>query len=210
MNKATLITVVIVGVILFAGIWVKLNSDTKESKKADSSATGGKTAEVTGVLIACFSHTGNTRIVAQQIQKETGAAIFEIQPVDSYPQDYKTCADQAKKEINSNFKPKLKSNGENIDSYDVIFIGSPNWWNTIAPPVATFLSGSDMKGKTIIPFMTHGGTGLGNSVADIKILCPESTVHDGLAIKASDIKKSQKEIAKWLKEISTKNRIEWK
>lgn len=153
------------------------------------------------ILVAYFSHSGNTRVIAEQIKNATGGDIFEILPVKDYPSDHQAVVDQAKKEINSNYRPALKTKVENIESYDVIFIGSPNWWSTIAPPVATFLSSYDLKGKTVVPFMTHEGTRMGHSVSDIKKLCPESTVLEGLPIKGSYVKKAQDDVTKWLREI---------
>lgn len=153
------------------------------------------------ILVAYFSHSGNTKVIAEYIKNATGADIFEIQPVKDYPKDYNTVVDQAKKEINSNFKPELKAKVENIGQYDLIFIGSPNWWSTVAPPVNTFLSEYDLSGKTVIPFMTHGGGGFGHSIADIKKLCPKSTFLEGIAISDRSIKESQEKVIKWLKEI---------
>jgi len=117
------------------------------------------------ILIVYFSHSGNTRVVANQIQELTGGDIFEIQPVNAYPTDYQTVVDQAKKEINTSYKPPLKTSVKNFESYDIIMVGSPNWWSTIAPPVAAFLTSYNFEGKTIVPFMTHGGGGMGHSVA---------------------------------------------
>lgn len=153
------------------------------------------------MLVVYFSHSGNTRIIAEQIKNATGADIFEIQPVKDYPKDYKTVVDQAKKEINASYRPELKTKINNIESYDVIFVGSPNWWSTIAPPVATFLSGYNLAGKTIIPFITHEGSRMGRSVSDIKNLCPKSTVLDGLPIRGSSVNDANAEIIQWLTDI---------
>lgn len=153
------------------------------------------------ILVVYFSHSGNTRVMAEQIKKATGGDIFEIQPVKDYPKDYQSVVDQAKKEITSNYKPELKTKVKNIESYDVIFVGSPNWWSTIAPPVATFLSSYNLSGKTIVPFMTHGGGGMGHSVADIKKLCPKSTILEGLPVSGSSVKKSEDKVVKWLRDI---------
>lgn len=153
------------------------------------------------ILVAYFSHSGNTRFVANQIKNATDGDIFEIQPVKAYPQDYQTVVDQAKREINSNYKPALKTKVSNISQYDVIFIGSPNWWSTIAPPVATFLSSYNLEGKTIVPFMTHEGTRMGHSVSDIKKLCPKSKVLEGLPIRGGEVGRSRSDVVKWLREI---------
>lgn len=168
---------------------------TNHQTHAQSSLQGKK------ILVAYFSHTGNTGEIAKQIQHATGADIVEIKTVDAYPTDYQTLVDQAKKEINANYKPKLTSKVEHIDSYDVIFIGSPNWWSTIAPPVATFLSSYDLSGKTIVPFITHEGSRMGRSVADIKKLCPESIVLDGFPVRGNSVKNAQNDVLTWLRKI---------
>lgn len=157
------------------------------------------------ILIAYYSwsSSGNTRYMAQQIKEATGADIFEIVPVKTYPSSYDDCVKVAKEEIEAKYKPELKANAPDFDSYDIIFIGSPNWWSTIAPPVATFLTTHNTKGKTIIPFMTHDGTRLGHSVKDIKELCPDANVMNGLAIRGRNVKEETtgKDIQKWLKDL---------
>ena len=152
-------------------------------------------------LIAYYSHSGNTREMANQIRKATGGDLFEIQPAKPYPEDYQTVVDQAKEEINSNYRPELKTKVENINSYDVIFIGSPNWWSTIAPPVAQFLSEYDLSGKTIVPFITHGGGGVAGTVTDIKALCPNSKFLDALALSGSSVKNSENKVTEWLRRL---------
>lgn len=162
---------------------------------AQSSAAAKK------ILVVYFSHSGNTREIATQIKTATGGDIFEIQPVKPYPEEYQKVLDQAKEEINSNYKPDLKTKVENIDSYDVIFIGSPNWYSTIAPPVSKFLSEYNLSGKTVVPFITHGGGGLAQCVTAITALCPNSTILDALVVSGSSVKSSQNEVSEWLREL---------
>ena len=150
------------------------------------------------VLVAYFSHSGNTRAMAEFIKETTGGDLFEIQPVENYPTNYQTVVNQAKKEINSNFKPALKTVVADIDPYDFIFVGSPNWWSTIAPPVATFLSSHDLKDKTIVPFITHGGGGAGHCAADIANLCPQSTIAQGFVSLNNSLQRLQDEVNQWL------------
>lgn len=153
------------------------------------------------ILVAYFSQTGNTRAVAEQIKTATGGDIFEILPAEPYTGDYQALVDQAQKEINAKYRPALKTKVDNIGSYDVIFVGSPNWWSTIAPPVATFLTSYDLSGKTIAPFVTHGGGGMAQCADDVAALCPNSTVLPGLAINGSAVKTAQEQVKKWLREI---------
>lgn len=155
------------------------------------------------ILVAYFSHTGNTREIADQIHKIVGGDIFEIQTVVPYTKDYNALTKQAKKELDSGYKPELRTNVQDIGSYDVIFIGSPNWWSSIAPPVITFLSSNNFEGKTIIPFITHGGGGKGHCFTDVEQLCPTTSVENGYAFLGSGARNAQREVSEWLKGIKS-------
>lgn len=163
--------------------------------------TQAQTASGTKVLVAYFSHSGNTRAMARQIAEAADGDLFEIVPAEAYPAEYKAVVDQAKKEINDGFRPALKGRLPDVGAYDVIFVGSPCWWATIAPPVATFLTSCDFAGKTVIPFMTHEGSGMGRSEADIRKLCPQSTVPDGLAVRGSAVRNSKEAVGKWVRSL---------
>lgn len=149
------------------------------------------------ILIAYYSWGGNTRTAAEMIRKATGGTLFEIKPVKPYPTGYQACVDQAKKEIRSNFKPEL-AGGIGLDKYDVIFVGSPNWWGTMAPPVATFLTAHRLKGKTVVPFFTHGGGGMQRCETDVRKLCPESRVLKAAAFSGGSIRSAQGAVQEWL------------
>jgi len=153
------------------------------------------------ILVAYFSYSGNTREIANQIHKIVGGDIFEIQSIKPYPTDYDAVVKQARQELASGDKPALKTKVDNIKSYDVIFIGYPNWCSTIPAPVKTFLSEYDFSGKTFAPFCTHGGGGLARSVTDISRLCPKSTLLDSFAILGTDVKTAQSEVSEWLRKI---------
>ncbi len=153
------------------------------------------------ILVAYFSHSGNTREIANQIHTSVNGDIFEIVAVDPYPSGYDEAVEQARKELREEYRPELKTKVENMDSYNVVFVGYPIWWGTVPRPVATFLSEYDFSGKTIIPFCTHEGSGLGRSVEDITKLCPQSTILDGLAVRGSDIKNAKNEVSERLREL---------
>lgn len=157
------------------------------------------------ILVVYFSHSGNTKEIANQIKELTDGDIFEILPAKAYPSDYQACVDQAKKEINANYKPALKTKLKSISSYDIIFVGSPCWWATMAPPVATFLSSYDLTGKTIVPFMTHEGSRMGRYASDIKKLCPKAKILEGLPVRGSNVKEAKGDVNKWLREIKVIN-----
>jgi flavodoxin len=154
------------------------------------------------ILVAYFSYSGNTREIANQIHKSVCSDIFEIQAVKPYPHDYNAVVQQARKELDSGYKPDLKSKIENIEPYNLVFIGYPNWCSTVPAPVRTFLSEYDLSGKTIAPFCTHEGSGMGRSTSDILKLCPKSTVLDGIAIRGSVVKTAQNKVSDWLQKIN--------
>jgi len=153
------------------------------------------------ILVAYFSHTGNTREIANQIHKIVGGDIFEIQAVTTYPDDYDAVVQQARRELDSGYKPALKTKIKNIKSYDLVFIGYPIWWGTFPAPVKTFLSEDDLSGRTIVPFCTHEGSGLGRSVTDIAALCPHSTILDGLFVWGKNAKTAQNDVSAWVRRL---------
>jgi flavodoxin len=153
------------------------------------------------ILVAYYSWGGNTRVVARQIQSLTGSDIFEIKPAKPYPEDYNVCVKQAKKEIDDGYKPELSGTVENWSRYDIIFIGSPNWWGTMAPPVATFLTSHDFSGKIVIPFCTHGGGRQANLFKDLAKLCPNATMKNGLVVSGNLAQRAKPDVAKWLREL---------
>jgi len=152
-------------------------------------------------LVAYFSHTGNTRVIASQIHERVGGDMLEIATVNPYPSDYDECVKQAKQELEKGYRPELKIMVKDIGSYDLFFIGYPNWWGTMPMALISFFGKNDMSGKTIVPFCTHGGSRLGRSVTDITKFCPNSTVLDGLAIRSSDINNSRNEVYGWLRKL---------
>ncbi len=156
------------------------------------------------ILTVYFSHSGNTRKIAEQIQTKLGGDLFEIQTVDPYPRDYNACVDQAKREIAAGHKPTLKNKPPAIKDYDVIFIGSPVWWYTVAPAVNTFLAENDFTGKTIAPFCTHEGSGLSKCATDIAAQAPGAVVTEGVAFRGSRVAAASGELGQWLRQIKIK------
>ena len=144
---------------------------------------------------------GNTEVVAKMIQEMTAGELFRIEPVNAYPEDYTETTEIAQQELRTNARPKLTGHLETMTSYDVVFLGYPNWWGRMPMPVFTFLEDYDFSGKTIAPFCTHEGSGLGRSVTDIKKMCPRSTILDGLAVRGGDVRNAQDEVGGWLREM---------
>ena len=153
------------------------------------------------ILVVYYSLSGNTEEIAKQIQTLTGGDIFRIETIQPYPDDYNRTTEVAKEEINMGSGRAIKEKVQNIKDYDIIFIGSPNWWSTIAPPVTTFLKEHDLAGKTVIPFITHGGGGKANCLNDAAKLCPKSTVPEGFVVSGNRVKSAKTDVEKWLKGI---------
>lgn len=150
-------------------------------------------------LIVYFSRTGSTKTVADMIRQSVGGDIFEIVPQNAYPAEYRATTEQARRELNNGFRPALKTAKiPNLASYDVVFLGYPIWWGGIPPVITSFLEANDLAGKTIIPFCTHGGSGMGGT-RDIQRLAPRATLLDGLAIYGSGAGNSRSDVNSWLR-----------
>ncbi|WP_099468101.1 flavodoxin [Konateibacter massiliensis] len=141
---------------------------------------------------------GNTKVAAQMIQELTGADMFEIEPVTEYDVDYNKCIEEAKRDKNSNARPEFKNAPDSISEYEVVYIGYPNYWGTMPMHVCTFLEKYDFTGKTIKPFCTHEGSGMGNSEKDIQKLCPGAKIEKGLAIHGGSVSKEKGAVEKWI------------
>lgn len=153
------------------------------------------------VLIAFYSRTGNTRALAEHIHALAGGDIVEIQTVTPYPADDRATTEQAKRELAVGYRPPLTTKITNMESYDLIFLGSPNWWSSIAPPVASFLAAYDFADKKIAPFITHGGGGQGHAIADMTALCPGAQIQEALVLSGNKAASARTVSADWLREI---------
>jgi flavodoxin len=203
MKKTYVILLIITASIIFMGAPAFSNGDSETQNKGKAGEDDLLPSSATlKILVVYFSKTGNTREIANQIHTLVGGNIFEIQTVKTYPDDYEELKTMAKEELASEFKPALKTKIENIRSYDLVFIGYPIWWGTFPAPVRTFLSEYDLSEKNIIPFCTHLGSGLGQSITDISKLCPVSTLLEGIAIWGKDVKNTQNGVSTWLRKIN--------
>ena len=156
-------------------------------------AAGGK------ILIAYFSWSGNTRGIAREIQTQTGADLFEITPVRPYSADYNTVLMEAQEDQHKQARPELSGHVQNMEDYDIILLGYPNWWASIPMPVASFLEEYDFSGKTIIPFCSHGGGRFGQSLTAIAKLAPDSVISEGLSVHYSGGSSLPSDVEAWLK-----------
>lgn len=150
------------------------------------------------ILNAYFSYSGVTEKAAKIAGEKTNADMFEIKIVNKYPEKYEEVVALAKKELKENARPAITAKVDNMNDYDVIILSYPNWCGTLPMPVFTFLESYDLSGKTILPICTNGGGGLSRSIDDIKKMCPNSKVHNGLAILDKNINGARITIEQWL------------
>ncbi len=144
--------------------------------------------------------TGNTEAAAGILRELTGADLFKIEQIQEYSRDYNACIAEAQADQRRNARPALRTYPKSIEEYDTVYLGFPNYWGTMPMAVYTFLEHFDFTGKTIKPFCTHEGSGMGRSEKDIKQLCPGASVEKGLAIHGSNVEKARKDMERWVKE----------
>lgn len=164
------------------------------------------------ILVAYYSRTGenycggairtlkigNTRRIAEKIAEKTDGTLFEIRQKEPYDDSYNTCIEQARQDQRTGARPEIVSFPADMEEYDTIYLGYPNFWSTMPMAVFTFLEGIDTKGKTIHPFCTHEGSGLGRSVEDLRKTCPDARIERGLAVRGTEAADCDADLAAWL------------
>ena len=177
------------------------SSNNTAETEAEVNSQGNNEQEENRMLVVYFSATGNTKSMAETIAEVTGADIYEIVPEDPYTSEDLNYSDdncRANQEMNDeSARPAIAGEIENIDEYDTIFLGYPIWWGTMPRIINTFLDTYDLSGKTIMPFCTSGGSSVSTSVTDIRNICEDSEVMDGLRGTSSIDKTS---IEEWLED----------
>ncbi len=160
----------------------------------------GRAATTSGrkTLVAYFSRSGNTRVIAGQIQRARASDLFEIVPATPYPDDYEQTVEQARRERDSGYEPPLKSTVAAVASYETIFLGFPIWGETAPPIIRSFLARHDLSGKTLIPFVTHGGYGLGSSLSVLAQHAPGARLIEGLTMEADQERRTLNAVTQWL------------
>ena len=187
-------------------------SGNNKNVPANDEATAEVVNKAGKTLVVFFSHAGdnyavgnikvgNTKIVADYISEITGADQFEIVTHKYDGMDYSPLCDLAKEEQQNGELPPFEGEVENIDQYDTVFIGGPVWWSTYPQVMFTFFAKYDLNGKTIIPFTTHEGSGLGRCVDDVKKAYPNATVTGEFSIYGHDVRDGKEQVVNWLKEI---------
>lgn len=152
-------------------------------------------------LVMYFSWSGNTRFIASQIHEKVGGDLVEIELAKPYSANYDTCLDEALRDQERRARPELKTKIVDMEQYDVVFLGYPNWWASIPMPIASLLEQYDFSGKTIVPFVSHGGGRLGQSVTDIAKISPRSTILEALSVPYRGGKSLPDDIDAWLRKI---------
>lgn len=175
------------------------STSSEESNSQNDSSAPTETDSKS--LVVYFSWSGNTENVAKSIQSQTDSDIFEIVPSTPYSDDYDTVVDLAQEEQRSNARPAISGSIESIEQYDVIYVGFPNWWGDMPMILYTFFDTYDLSGKTVALFCTSGGSGLSNTVNEVKGLEPNATVTDGLHIGSSSASNPDDAVSEWLNNI---------
>lgn len=150
-------------------------------------------------LVAYFSRSGNTRVVAGLIQRGLGADLFEIRPAIPYPEDYLETVEKARDERDRGFEPKLAAGVSSIATYDTLYLGFPIWGETAPPVIRSFLKSHDVTGKTLIPFITHGGYGLGSSRAVLASHAPGALLMPGFSMQDKQERQTMAAVNSWLR-----------
>ena len=163
--------------------------ETPSSEPEDSAAKA---------LVVYFSWSGNTESVANEIVAQTGADEFEITPATPYTDDYDALLDIAQEEKQNDARPAISGSIENLDQYDVVYVGFPNWWGDMPMILYSFFDAYDLSGKTVAPFVTSGGSGFSGSINTMKTLEPDATIADGLSLGSSQAANPGSAVTEWL------------
>ena len=159
------------------------------------------------IVVSEGEKLGNTEYVARLIQQAAGGQLFRIETVQAYPLDHDPLVDQAADEQDEDARPQLASHIENLDQYETILLGYPNWWGDLPMPLYSFLEEYDFGGKTVIPFVTHGGSGASRTIDTISELEPEAQIYeDALVISRNDVADSAKTVTDWAKGLALQER----
>lgn len=165
-------------------------------------AVGAERRAPSRTLVAYFSRSGNTRVVAGLIQRALDADLFEILPAAPYPEDYLKAVEQATQERDRDYEPALAAKVSSITKYDTVFLGFPIWGETPPPVIRSFLSAHDLSGKTLIPFVTHGGYGLGNSDTVLASHAPRARLRQGFLMQADQERRTMNLVNDWMKSVN--------
>ncbi len=152
-------------------------------------------------LVAYLTRSGNTRVIAETLHRKLNADLFEIRPARPYPADYQEHVAQATRERDTGYEPPLATKVDDITRYDEVFLGFPVWGETAPPPIRSFLKAHDLSGKTLRPFITHGGYGVGESLSVLLNHAPHAQIEKAFALEADQERRTLNQINGWLSRI---------
>ncbi len=191
-----------------------LISACSSSQMKDSNGQIDDTLSSDKVLIVYLSRTNNTKAIAEIIHRNIGGELVALELEKPYPENYQSTVQQVVRENESGYLPPLKTKIDSIQNYDVVFVGFPTWGMKLPPPMKSFLNQYDLSGKTVIPFNTNAGYGVGSSFQTVKELCLDSKILEGfemkggverdgqyLVIKDEKAKEAETKVKKWLQKI---------
>jgi len=167
---------------------------------ASETSADQRPAEAGRILVAYYSRTGNTAVIARQIRRAMDATLFDIKTETPYPEDYEATVEQARRETQSQYLPPLGHFVADIGRYDTVYLGMPIWGMTAPPVIRSFLRAHDLSGKVVIPFITHGGYGLGNSIDVLRAHMPGADLRPAFSMEADQERKTLEQVSSWLVE----------
>jgi flavodoxin len=163
-----------------------------------SNSASAQAAGSSRILVAYFSRTGNTRVIANQIRRAKDAVLFELHPATPYPEDYEQTVAQASRETTAGYLPPLAASISDIARYTTIYIGLPIWGMTAPPVICSFVQAHELSGKTVHPFITHGGYGVGRSLNVLKAIAPQADWQPEFVIEADQERRTLLQVRGWL------------
>src|SRR5580765_8168238 len=184
-------------------IGLSLSSGCSNAQSTDS----GK------ILIVYLSRTGSTKTIAEIIHRNTGGTMVALELEKPYPENYRATVEQVVHENETGYLPPLKTRIDSIQKYDIVFVGFPTWGMKLPPPMKSFLKQYNLTGKTIVPFNTNDGYGVGTCFETVKKLCPNSTIYEGFSIKGGvengqarlskdeEKKEAETKVKQWLQKV---------
>ena len=200
--------------------------DDTDVSNTESASSEPEEAEGSNILIAYFTYgenaelpddvdasatasiqifngevTGNTGVMARMIAEASGGELFSIRTVEPYPDSYNDTIDVGQAEKNNDIHPELAAHIEDLDQYDTIFVGFPNWWYGMPMVMYSFFDEYDFSGKTVIPFCTSGGSAFSDAIDEIKDMEPDAAILDGLHIGGSSVSDAESRVSEWVAEL---------
>lgn len=209
MNKKVLVLIIVLVVLVLIGGGIYLfTRDSEENNEkspvnnnnnnVNNENNNNNETDELSTLVVYFSNSGNTEILANFIHNYVGGDIVALEPTVAYPEDYNDLLDVAQEEQQSDARPEFNDLNIDIEDYDTIFIGYPNWWGDMPMIIYTFFDTYDLSGKTIAPFNTSGGSGLSRTVGTIRELEPDATVTDGFTVLGDNVNRAMSDVEEWI------------